>query len=223
MSRRAAPRFVRMAYDFTAPLYPLSSKYFHSRAHSRLLELAGEIAGSSVLEVATGSGELFARLVAANPTGLTAGVDLSPAMVAAVRRNLNGASRNGGVQMLQACDARLLPFRDATFDTVIACYLFELLPESALDAAAAEFRRVLRPDGCLLMTNVSQSRVGFNMLYRLGSFAAPMFWGRQVSRRIPEILERQGFRVLSRETLRQSGYPTDITVARCGASHCPTS
>lgn len=198
---------IRKVYDLTAPLYPLSSRAFHSRGHARLLELAGDIDGRQVLEVATGSGEMFCKLAAANSRGLTAGVDLSPAMVAQVRRAA------GPGYPLQACNARALPFREATFDVVVCCYLFELLPDDALEPAAAELLRVLRPRGRALFCSVSQRYAGFNALYRLGAAAIPMFFGRQIASRMPEVLERQGFRVVARETLRQTGYPTDLTVA----------
>ena len=121
-----------------ARAYPLSSRVFHARAHARLLDLAGKIEGCRVLEVPTGSGELYRRLLRANPSGITAGVDLSPAMVAATRRSLRD---NHDRSLLQACDARQLPFPDACFDVLVSCYLFELLPDAGLAPAANEMRR----------------------------------------------------------------------------------
>jgi ubiquinone/menaquinone biosynthesis C-methylase UbiE len=201
---------IRSTYDRAAALYPLSSRVFHRRAHSRLLELAPGIEGCRVLEVATGSGELFRRLLAANRSGLTAGVDLSPAMAFAIRRSMNG---NGGRYALHAGDARQLPFPDASFDLLVVCYLFELLSDADLPHAAAELRRVIRPSGRLLLTCASQSQMGFNLIYRILGGTIPSFWGRQVAERMPEILDSAGFRLTHRETVWQSAYPTDILVA----------
>jgi ubiquinone/menaquinone biosynthesis C-methylase UbiE len=201
---------IRLAYDRAAPVYPLSSRVFHRRAHSRLLELAGEIDGCRVLEVATGSGELFRQLLAANASGVTVGVDLSPAMAAAIRPSLNGDRSR---YSLQAGDARQLPFRDGYFDLLVACYLFELLSDADLSKAAGELRRVIRPGGRLLLTSASQSQVGFNFVYRALSRTIPTFWGRQVAKGMPGVLTAAGFRVTHQETVQQSGYPTDIVMA----------
>ena len=50
------------------------------------MDMSGIRDGMSVLEVATGSGEMFKRLVRANPSGRTIGVDLSPNMAARTQR-----------------------------------------------------------------------------------------------------------------------------------------
>lgn len=211
-------RLTRRAYDLTAPFYPLSSLLFHRRAHRRLMELAGPLDGRSVLEVATGSGELFRRLLDRNGNGLTVGFDLSPGMVAMVKRTLNGFhGKNGGSARgryaLQAVDARHMPFRDGFFDALFNCYLFELLPEQDILLTLREFRRVLRPGGRLLLVNVSEERRSFNFIYGALSSAAPSYWGRQVARFMPSLLARSGFRLLHSEVITQTGYPSAITVA----------
>ena len=132
-----------------------------------MLELAGDIDGRRVLEIATGSGELFRQLRAANPSGFTTGVDLSPAMMAVVRRSLNG-NAGGARYALHSCDARRLPFADASFETLVNCYMLDLLPRVDLSSTVAEFRRVIIPGGRLLLALPSQSSAGFNFFYRLG-------------------------------------------------------
>src|SRR5574340_1635954 len=57
----------RRVYDLVSGVYPLSTMLFHSRAHRRGVECAGIHDGMRVLEVATGSGEMFRRLVEVNP------------------------------------------------------------------------------------------------------------------------------------------------------------
>jgi hypothetical protein len=76
----------RRVYDRLAAVYPLSTMFFHSRAHRCALEISGLRDGMKVLEVATGSGEMFRRLVRANSSGSTVGVDLSPNMAARTQR-----------------------------------------------------------------------------------------------------------------------------------------
>ena len=56
----------RRVYDRLAAVYPISTMFFHSRAHRHVIEASGLRDGMKVLEVATGSGEMFRRLVRAN-------------------------------------------------------------------------------------------------------------------------------------------------------------
>src|SRR2546425_12550747 len=76
----------RRVYDRLSAVYPVSTMFFHSRAHRYALQSSGIRDGMKVLEVATGSGEMFRRLVRANPGGSTVGVDLSPNMAARTQR-----------------------------------------------------------------------------------------------------------------------------------------
>jgi ubiquinone/menaquinone biosynthesis C-methylase UbiE len=79
MMNREAPigDRTRRVYDRLASVYPLSTALFHSRAHRCALEISGLRDGMLILEVATGSGEMFRRLVPANRSGFTLGVDFA--------------------------------------------------------------------------------------------------------------------------------------------------
>lgn len=58
--------------------------------------------------------------------------------------------RRRQLQHLCCADSVRLPFRDATFDAVVALDLLEHIEDD--HAAAAEIHRVLRPSGCLFVT-----------------------------------------------------------------------
>src|SRR5579864_8326646 len=83
---RGFKNHTRRLYDLVAGVYPLSSKLFHAEAHKVALSLAGIRDGMRVLEVATGSGEMFRHLARRNSRGLNCGVDLSPNMAARTQR-----------------------------------------------------------------------------------------------------------------------------------------
>ena len=57
----------RRVYDALSLVYPMSTFFFHSKAHEYALEVSGIRDGMRVLEVATGSGEMFHRLVSREP------------------------------------------------------------------------------------------------------------------------------------------------------------
>ena len=203
----------RRVYDRLARVYPLSTLMFHSRAHRCALDVSGIRDGMRVLEVATGSGEMFRRLVRANRNGATVGLDLSPNMAArthhSVRRRFPGAWAH-----CHAVDARHMPFRDETFDAVICCYLLELLDAEDILRALGEIRRVLRRRGSLTLVCIGENTGGFNHIYRFLGKLAPAFWGRQVEQRVPELLEATDLRIVNERSVRQSFYPSRVLVAR---------
>jgi ubiquinone/menaquinone biosynthesis C-methylase UbiE len=203
----------RRAYDLMADLYPLSTFFFHSRAHERAVELAGIENGMRILEVATGSGEMFQRLLRANPKGQTVGVDLSPNMAARTQRHAR-RSFPGVRAHCQAVDARQMPFPDGLFDAVVCCYLLELLAAEDIVTTVSEFRRILRRNGTLALVLIGQNTQFFNQLYKVVTKVAPAFWGRQVETRVPELIEAADFRITRSQMVKQSGYPSRILIAR---------
>ena len=103
----------KRVYDHLAAIYPASTFFFHRKAHKIALEMSGLRDGMRVLEVATGSGEMFRRLAKNNPSGHTCGVDLSPNMAA--RTQAHARKKFPQVSLhCQAVDARALPYRDGS-------------------------------------------------------------------------------------------------------------
>jgi len=118
----------RQVYDLLSGVYPLSTYLFHSKAHEEAISMSGIENGMRVLEVATGSGEMLRRLTSVNPHGVTVGLDLSPRMSARTQRMARDHTP-GVSAYCAAVDARLMPFPDSSFDSVMCCYLLELLSE----------------------------------------------------------------------------------------------
>ncbi len=203
----------RRVYDRLAAVYPMSTMFFHSRAHRCALEVSGLRDGMRVLEVATGSGEMFRRLVRSNSSGSTFGIDLSPNMAA---RTQKAARRRFPLAQsyCHAVDARQMPFRNESFDAIFCCYLLELLSADDIVRTLGEFRRVLRDRGCLTLVLIGQNTAFFNNIYRVLGSIAPAFWGRQVERRAPELIESVRFRILEDRQVRQAWYPSRVLVAR---------
>ena len=203
----------RRIYDRISVLYPISTFLFHSKAHRSALGASGIRDGMRVLEVATGSGEMFRRLVRVNRSGTTYGLDLSPKMAARTQR-LAREEFPSSRTLCQAVDARSLPFRSETFDAVVCCYLLELLSNEDILATLSEFRRVLRLRGSLALVLIGENTALFNRLYRVLGSVAPAFWGRQVDRRVPDFIESVDFRIVSDQTVRQTFYPSRVVTAR---------
>ena len=75
MPRTIAER-TRRVYDTLASVYPAEHFFLSFQSASCALRHSGIRNGMRVLEVATGSGEMFRRLVKSNPDGKTFGLDL---------------------------------------------------------------------------------------------------------------------------------------------------
>ena len=202
----------RRIYDLLSGVYPISTALFHSAAHRCALGESGIREGMQVLEVATGSGEMFRRLIRANRSGSTVGVDLSPNMAARAQRK---ARREfpGTAAHCQAVDARHMPFRNESFDLVVCCYLLELLAVEDIYRTVSEFHRVLRRHGKLVLVLIGENTAGFNHAYKVAGTLAPAFWGRQVDDRVPAVMEASRFEIVRDRRVRQGFYPSRVLVA----------
>jgi SAM-dependent methyltransferase len=101
---------------------------------------ADELAGSSlVLDIGCGDGQI--SRVAASAGATVVGIDPTWNCVRVA------AERGGGATFARA-GAVELPFADESFDTAVACLVFEHIDE--VDHAIAEVARVLQPGGTFL-------------------------------------------------------------------------
>ena len=115
----------------------------------KALQLAGLKAGMQVLDVACGPG-LVAQcaLEVVGPTGAVIGLDPSRGML---REAQKGPCRN-----LVRGVGEHLPFPDEHFDFLSMGYALRHVPD--LKRAFAEYRRVLKPGGIVLLLEISRPR-----------------------------------------------------------------
>jgi demethylmenaquinone methyltransferase/2-methoxy-6-polyprenyl-1,4-benzoquinol methylase len=145
-------RFVRNMFDATAGDYERVERLLAwgtgSWYRRQALRRAGLKAGMQVLDVGTGTG-LLAReaLALCGSHGALTGIDPSAGMMA--------QAHLPQVDFLQGC-AEALPSADAGTDFL--CMGYALRHLSDLDQALAEFHRVLRPGGRLLMLEITRPR-----------------------------------------------------------------
>jgi ubiquinone/menaquinone biosynthesis C-methylase UbiE len=112
----------------------------------RLVEAADLQAGSTVLDVATGSGN--SALAAARCGCEVTGIDYVPELLE--RGRVRAAAEGLPVEFIEG-DAENLPFPDSSFDAVVSCLGVMFTPNQ--ERAAAELLRVCRPGGTIALAN----------------------------------------------------------------------
>jgi ubiquinone/menaquinone biosynthesis C-methylase UbiE len=206
----AASDVVRV-YARVAPLYDLWAAATEARARARALDLAALRDGESVLEVAVGTGVLFAEILRRNPSGVTEGVDLTDAMLAKARQK--AAALGAGRWRLRVGDAQHLDFADASFDLLVNTYMLDLLPEAEFPRVLGEFHRVLRPGGRLLLVNLAPTETwlyrAWMWLYRVN----PAWLGGCRGVLVDGPVVRAGFRVVASELVVQFRVPSSVVLA----------
>jgi ubiquinone/menaquinone biosynthesis C-methylase UbiE len=206
------PDRVPAIYSRIAPVYEIWARLAEARPRRRVLELAAVRDGEDVLEVATGTGAQLAELARRNPAGRTVGVELAEGMLRQTRQRLaaQGLQR---VELHQA-SALAMPLEDDSFDLLVNGYMLDLLPRDDIPRAAAEFRRVLRPGGRLVLSNmtVGERRVHrvWDTLYARGINLTANCRGVLAE----PVLEELGFTDVRREYMAQMGFPSEIVTAR---------
>ena len=167
-------RSVAPSYDLMNDLMSLG---LHRVWKRFALEMSGVRAGSKVLDVASGSGDLaLAFAKRAGPTGEVWMTDINAAMLGVGRDKLIDA---GIFAPLALCDAEKLPFRANSFDCVSVA--FGLRNMTHKEQALAEMARVTRPGGRVIVLEFSRpwkplagayDAYSFNILPRLGKYVA---------------------------------------------------
>lgn len=144
------------------------------------------VKGSRVLEVGVGTGANLPFY----PEGLAlTAIDLSPGMLELARQKAEELNLEVDFQLM---DIESLEFMDHTFDTVISSCVFCSVPDPK--KGLTEIRRVLRPNGRLLMLEHVRSErpiIGFMM-----NLANPLiaWWsGENINRQTSKILREVGF------------------------------
>jgi demethylmenaquinone methyltransferase/2-methoxy-6-polyprenyl-1,4-benzoquinol methylase len=166
---------VASRYDLMNDLMSLGLHRYWKRF---ALEMSGVRAGSRVLDVASGSGDLAAAFAErAGPAGEVWMTDINASMLAVGRDKLIDA---GIVSPLALCDAEKLPFPPDRFDCVSVAFGLRNMTHKEL--ALAEMARVTRPGGRVIVLEFSRPWKPLARAYDAYSFTVLPALGRYVAK-----------------------------------------
>ena len=143
-----------------------------------LVERVGAAPGRTLLDVATGSGNV--AIPAARAGATVTGLDLTPELLRAAERRARGAGVE--VSWIEG-DAKQLPFEDGSFDRVTSCFGVIFAPRHS--RAAAELARVARPSAKIAFTAWTPEGLNGGLFKTVGAhmpppppgFDSPLLWG----------------------------------------------
>jgi demethylmenaquinone methyltransferase/2-methoxy-6-polyprenyl-1,4-benzoquinol methylase len=145
------------AYRRLAGIYDRVVEPAASALRRQGLEIVPAREDVAILDVGCGTGTQLALYRRAGCR--LAGVDLSPAMVAEARKKLGGAAE------IRCEDASKTSYDAGTFDLVMIVTVLHELPRAIRRPVLDEARRVLKPDGRILV-----------MDYHVGPYPFPRGW-----------------------------------------------
>jgi ubiquinone/menaquinone biosynthesis C-methylase UbiE len=211
LPRKFSRGSVSASYSKVARFYGLWSLLTESKAARRVLTLADIQDGESVIEVAVGTGAMFADVARHNPHGVNEGVDLTSAMLEVAAKHLSDVSAVH-LDLVQA-SAYDLPYPADTFDVLLNSYMLDMLPEEDFVTVLAEYRRVIKPDGRVVIATFGfGSKFYHSFWYWLARHFPALLTGcRPVS--LQHSLAAVGFRIIRKEQVSQNTFPSTILSA----------
>jgi len=134
----------------------------------------------SVLDVATGTGDMAIMMTKYLPGVKVTGIDISIGMLEIGRQKVAKAGLQGSIE-LRSGDSEAIPYSDNSFDAITVA--FGVRNFENLERGLQEMLRVLRPGGRLVVLEFSRPRRGgFKQLYNLYLRIVAPGIGRMLSR-----------------------------------------
>ena len=202
---------VRSVYNRIAKVYDLWGRLTETRARQRGIELADIRDGERILDVAAGTGMILTEIVRRNPTCMTAAIDISEGMLQKAQAKLKGTRAQ--VELKQG-SAFEIPYPAGTFDLLINGYMFDLMPHAAVPQLLAEFKRVLKPDGRLVLINMTGGERWGSHFYEWLYRRSPALMGGCRGVKLAGPLEQAGYRVIVRAYQQQFFFPSEVILAK---------
>lgn len=173
---------VREMFDDISPRYDFLNHFLSFGIdhawRRKLTRILGERKPGTILDVATGTGDLAFAIATLHPEKIV-GIDISEKMLSVGRQKLSEKGL-GSIISFQSGDAEKIPFPENSFDAITVA--FGVRNYENLELGLTEMKRVLRPGGIMLILEFSHPEsFPMKQMYAVYSrFVIPTF-GRLIS------------------------------------------
>jgi ubiquinone/menaquinone biosynthesis C-methylase UbiE len=208
--QRLVKKKVVAKYNVLCHIYDIFGLIMESKARRRAMEIAAIRDGENVLEVAVGTGLNFIDILRKNVGGWNEGLDISPMMAKKTKKR---AEKTGLANYsVKVGDSRHLPYADSSFDVIINEYMFDILSYSEYDGVLQEFKRILKPNGRLVLVNTTKGERLRDSLFKCLFHIYPVNKCRGVV--MNPYLEQMDFQDITREYVVNYTFPSEIVYSR---------
>lgn len=143
-------------YNKIARVYDLLAERSEQSMREKGLQKLAAQPGERILEIGFGTGHILVELArAVGPEGKVFGVDLSEEMVRLTSELLQREGLSDRAELFCG-DAAQLPYEENSLDGIFTSFTLELFDTPELATVLAEWKRVLRPAGRLVVVALSK-------------------------------------------------------------------
>lgn len=175
---------VEQMFDSIAPAYDFMNRAMtlgiDKLWRKKAVKMVAKSQPQSILDVATGTGDLAITLARAISGAQITGIDLSEGMISVGRKKIEKAGLQERIT-LRAGDCLQMPFEDNRFDSLTVAYGVRNFAD--IPAGLREMQRVIRPGGmvCIVELSTPVSPI-VKPLYRLYTRGVIPLVGRLISK-----------------------------------------
>lgn len=207
---------IKEAYENISLLYGIIEP-FETKIRERGLALLHPQQGEHILEIGFGTGCTLVKIAeAVGREGKVYGIDVARNMVMLAKKRLIKRGLWDRSELIVG-DTRSMPFEDAQFDAVYMAEVLELFATLEIPQVLAECKRVLKPDGRLVVVAMAREGYEHTLFVRLYEWLHRLFPKFLNCR--PIYLEASisdaDFEILQAEAMKVAGVtPLKMVVAR---------
>jgi ubiquinone/menaquinone biosynthesis C-methylase UbiE len=176
-------------YTALAPSYDRRWSAYLDASLAMTLKRMADLPAEHVLDVACGTGQLLALMAQRTDESELIGIDRVPAMLEVASRRL------GDRATFLAAEAQHLPFGDARFQLVTTTNALHYFPDAS--GVLREIRRVISPDGDLIITDWCRNYVWMKILNRVLPWTQHAHVHTFTTNELNASLSEAGFRIVS--------------------------
>lgn len=118
----------------------------------KVLKMVQKAAPKSILDIATGTGDLAIKFAEKTKASTIVGLDLSEGMLSVAKKKIEGVTYNSNLSFIQG-DSEALPFNDNSFDVITVS--FGIRNFENLEKGLSEILRVLNRGGLFVILETS--------------------------------------------------------------------